>query len=214
LERCPSCGGPLTDPQTHQQTVTDLPKVQAVTRKYITHSGYCGRCCRRVRSRHPDQTSDAAGAAGNQIGPAALALAADLKHRLGLSYRKTVDLFDSHFGLRVCPGALARAGQRLARFGAGTYQALITILQASPVACGDETGWRIGGQPAWLWVFTNDWVTVYVIRADRSQAVIREILGPYFRGVLSSDCFLAYDPIEVPNRNAWPTCSRTSRHSR
>lgn len=73
----------------------------------------------------------------------------------------------------------------------------MTILRASPVVCGDETGWRTAAQPAWLWVFTNDWVTVYVIRADRSQAVIREILGPHFYGVLSSDRFLTYDPIEV-----------------
>lgn len=197
LERCPSCGGPLADGQTHEQTVTDLPEVKPVTRRYITHSGHCPRCGKRVRSRHPDQTSEATGTAGNQIGPSALALAADLKHRLGLSYRKIVDLFDSHFGLQVCPGTLVRAGQRLARFGAGTYGALVTILRASPVVCGDETGWREAARPVWLWVFTNDWVTVYVIRPDRSQAVIREILGPHFGGVLSSDCFLAYDPIEA-----------------
>ncbi len=48
-----------------------------------------------------------------------------------------------------------------------------------------------------MWVFTNDWVTVYVIRADRSHAVIDEILGPDFGGVLSSDCFPAYDPIDA-----------------
>ena len=74
---------------------------------------------------------------------------------------------------------------------------MVTILQASRNVCADETGWRVAARPAWLWVFTNEWVTVYVIRADRSQAVIHEILGPYFRGVLSSDCFLAYDPIDV-----------------
>lgn len=197
LDRCPWCGGSLTDRQTHEQIVTDLPEVQPVTRKYITHSGHCRQCGRRVRSRHPDQTSTATGAAGNQIGPQAIALAADLKHRLGLSYAKIVDLLDSHFGLRTCPAALARAGQRLARLSAGTYRTLVTLLQASHNVCADETGWRVAARSAWLWVFTNEWVTVYVIRPDRSQAVIHEILGPYFRGVLSSDCFLAYDPIEA-----------------
>jgi len=85
LERCPSCGGPVEDLQTHEQTVTDLPRVEPITNQYVTHSGYCRRCGKRVRSRHDDQTSPAGGAAGNQIGPNALALAADLKHRLGLS---------------------------------------------------------------------------------------------------------------------------------
>ena len=197
LQRCPCCGGPLEDLQTHEQVVSDLPLVEPITTQYVTHSGYCRRCGKRVRSRHEEQTSKAGGAAAQQIGPNALALAADLKHRLGLSYRKITDLFGSHFGLTVCPGALARAGQRLARFSAGTYQALTTILQASRVVCADETGWRINARSAWLWVFTNEFVTVYVIREDRSQTVIREVLGPYFRGVLSSDCCASYDPIEA-----------------
>jgi len=188
LERCPCCGGPVEDLQSHEQVVTDLPQVEPVTKQYVTHSGFCRRCNQRVRSRHGDQTSSAGGAAGNQIGANALALAADLKHRLGLSYRKITDLFGSHFGLSVCAGALARAGQRLARFSAGTYRALITIIQSSRVVYADETGWRIHTRSAWLGVFTNDFVTVYLIREDRSQTVIREVRGAYFRGVLSSDC--------------------------
>jgi hypothetical protein len=197
LNRCPSCGGPLEDLQTHEQAVTDLPEVRPTVRRYVTHSGHCPRCNRRVRSRHPDQTSDAGGAAGNQLGPNTLALAADLKHRLGLSYGKIVELFGTHYHLHTCPGALARSGQRLARLGTRTYRFLGTLLRHSPVVHGDETGWRIAARPAWLWVFTNRAVTLYVIRTDRSQAVIREILGGQFAGVLSSDCFLAYDPIDV-----------------
>jgi transposase len=197
LDRCPSCGGPLEDLQTHEQIVSDLPEVRPTVRRYVTHSGHCPRCNRRVRSRHPDQTSDAGGAAGNQLGPNALALAADLKHRLGLSYGKIVEFFASHYHLHTCPGSLARAGQRLARMGTGTYHFLRTLLRLSPVVHGDETGWRIAARSAWLWVFTNRAVTLYVIRTDRSQAVIREMLGGQFAGVLVSDCFLAYDPIDV-----------------
>lgn len=195
LKACPDCGGPVEDVHTHQRVETDLPKIEPVAKQYVTHSGYCPRCRKRVRSRHPNQSSDAAGSAGNQIGPTALALAADLKHRLGLSYRKIVEHFDRHFGLRLCPGALARAGQRLARFAEGTYQRLITVVQASPVVYADETGWRVSARSAWLWVFTNRFVTVYVIRAERSAAVIREMLGDFFTGVLSSDCCASYDPI-------------------
>jgi hypothetical protein len=197
LDRCPGCHGPLEDLQSHDQVVTDLPKVEPVRTQFVTHSGYCRRCHKRVRSRHADQTSSAGGAAGNQIGANALALAADMKHRLGLSYRKIADFFEAHFGLTLCAGTLVRAGQRLARFGAGTYRALITIVRASRVVYADETGWRIRVRSAWLWVFTNDFVTVYLIREDRSQAVIREVLGPHFRGVLSSDCCASYDPIET-----------------
>jgi hypothetical protein len=65
------------------------------------------------------------------------------------------------------------------------------------VVYADETGCRILVRSGRLWVFTDDLVTVYLIREDRSQAVIREALGPHFRGVLSRDCCASYDPIEA-----------------
>ena len=63
----------------------------------------------------------------------------------------------------------------------------------SSVVHADETGWRIGTLSAWLWVFTNQEATVYAIRDNRSSDVVVEILGRQFKGILASDCFLAYD---------------------
>ena len=57
----------------------------------------------------------------------------------------------------------------------------------------DETGWRIGIKSGWLWVFTNKEITVYAIRDNRSSDVVIEILGEKFKGILASDCFVAYD---------------------
>jgi len=197
---CPDCGAALEDHQTHEQTVSDLPKVEPVVTRYVSHSGYCSHCKKRVRSKHPDQPSTAGGAARHQIGPHALALSADLKHRLGLSYQKSVELFRASFGLRLSAGALARAGQRLAHLADRTYQSLITIMRHSSTACGDETGWRIGGRPAWLWVFTNKLVTVFTIREGRGGDVIADVLGHDFGGVLSSDCCPSYDPIAAGDK--------------
>lgn len=86
LEACPICGGPVTDVKDHEQFVVDLPAVPPPVTRYLTHSGQCARCGQRVRSRHPEQISEATGAAGVVIGPRAKALAADLKHRLGVPY--------------------------------------------------------------------------------------------------------------------------------
>ena len=52
--------------------------------RYVTYSGYCVDCHKRVRSQHPEQISQATGAAGVLVGPRAKALAADLKHRFGV----------------------------------------------------------------------------------------------------------------------------------
>ncbi len=88
LHGCPDCGGHLQAIRKQEQFVTDIPVVEVKTTRFVTYSGYCGTCHRRVRSQHPEQTSLATGAAGVMVGPRAKALAADLKHRLGVLVRQ------------------------------------------------------------------------------------------------------------------------------
>jgi len=193
LNACPGCGGEVSEIHEHEQFEIDIPPVQPVITRYVTYSGYCGRCQRRVRSQHPDQISTATGAAGVVIGPRAKALAADMKHRLGVSYGKVSELFHDAFGLPVTRSGWCQADQRLAQMAQPVYETLVEVLQQCTVVHGDETGWRIGALSAWLWVFTNQQVTVYTIETNRSHTVIVDILGQQFAGVLVSDCFLAYD---------------------
>ena len=194
LHGCPECGGRLQDIHQHEQYVTDIPEtIPLVTTRYVTFSGYCVGCHRRVRSRHPEQTSQATGAAGVLVGPRAKALAADLKHRLGGSYAKVSEALNDAFGLQVSRSGWCQADQRLAETARGVYQELIEVIRRSMVVHADETGWRIGILSAWLWVFTNQEATVYAIRDNRSSDVVVEILGEKFKGILASDCFVAYD---------------------
>lgn len=193
LHGCPQCGSRLRDMHKHEQYVADIPKIRPIITRYITYSGYCVNCHKRVRSRHPEQTSQATGAAGVMVGPRAKALAADLKHRLGGSYGKVSETLQDAFGLQVSRSGWCQADQRLAETALPVYQDLIEVVQHSSVVHADETGWRIGILSAWLWVFTNQEVTVYAIRDNRSSDVVVEILGKKFEGVLASDCFLAYD---------------------
>lgn len=193
LPCCPECRGELTNLQTHEQWVVDLPEVQPVITRYVTYSGDCSVCRKRVRSRHPEQISQATGAAGVVVGPRAKALAADLKHRLGVSYEKVCQTLSDAFGLKVSRSGWCQADQRLAQQARPIYDELIDLLRQCAVVHSDETGWRIGTLSAWLWVFTNHQATVYAIRDNRSHEVVVEILGRAFKGVLVADCFLAYD---------------------
>jgi len=193
LSGCPECGGPLTDLKDHEKFVVDIPPVKPVVTRYVTHSGYCAVCRQRVRSRHPEQTSEATGAAGVVVGARAKALAADLKHRLGASYGKVCEVINDTFGLQVTRSGWCQADQRLADQARPVYVELIEALRRCGVVHSDETGWRIGLLSAWLWVFTNQHITVYAIRESRGHEVVIEVLGQTFRGILVSDCFLAYD---------------------
>lgn len=192
---CLACGGELVDRRVQVQYQVEVPPVQPVVTQFSIEVARCAQCGQRAQARHPDQTSDALGAAAVQPGPRALALATEMKHALGVPYRKVALILEQGLGLVVSPGALARAGQRLAAQAQPTYHRLLLAVRQSGVVSGDETGWKVAGENAWLWVFTTDGVTVYTIDRRRSHEVAERILGTDFAGVLSCDCFLAYDPL-------------------
>jgi transposase len=193
LRGCPQCSLELINLKEHEQFEIDIPEVKPVITRYVMLSGKCPQCGKRHWMYHPDQISRATGAAGVVIGPRAKALAANMKHRFGASYAKVCEALNDAFNLKVTRSAWCQADQRLATQAKSVYEALIQALQSCAVVHSDETGWRIGLLSAWLWVFTNQQITVYTIEASRGHEVVLNILGKEFKGILASDCFLAYD---------------------
>lgn len=194
---CPDCGGPIKEDEVQAQYQVDIPRPIPVTvTQFNIHVGHCTACGVRLQGRHPAQTSDATGAAAVQIGPNALGLAAELKHEIGVPYGKTAKILSTATDLTVERSTLARASQRLAQKCQPTYAQLIVRLRQNEVVHVDETGWKIGGHSAWLWVFTNDDLSLYVIDPSRAHEVVEEILGRDYAGILVSDCFTAYDPLK------------------
>jgi len=193
---CPTCGGAVIEDEVRVQYQEDIPRpIPTLVTQFNVRVGHCECCQRRFQGRHPDQTSDALGAAAVQIGPQALGLAAEMKHGLGVSYGKVARLLETGFGLDLDRSTVARADARLANQLEPTYHRLILRLRRSEVVHADETGWKVAGQNAWLWVFTNDSLTVYVIDPRRAHDVVERLLGEDFAGVLGCDCFLAYDAL-------------------
>jgi len=97
---CPGCGGELVLERVATQHVEDLPEPRPLSIRYEVHVGRCRSCGRRVQPRRPEQTSDALGAAGAQLGPRAVALAAWLSKGLGVPAAKIARLL-GQLGLRV-----------------------------------------------------------------------------------------------------------------
>jgi transposase len=197
MPECPTCHVPLCDPAVVIQYQTDLPPIVPIVTQFNIETGFCPCCRQRWQGRHPEQTSDARGAAGNTLGPVVLTMAAELKHRLGVSYRKVTDFLATYADLHVAPATLVRAEQRLADLARPTYGLLLEALRQSHVVHADETGWRIGRCNAWLWVFSSKVATIYVIRRSRGHDVPEVILGPDFDGYLVVDGLQSYDVLEV-----------------
>ena len=188
---CPGCGGEVVLEREEHQFQVDLPAVQPVTTRFTVQIGRCRSCQRRIQGRHPDQTSDALGAAGSQVGPVAKAWAHYLHYGLGLSFGKCAKLL-GRMGIEVTAGALCQAAQSTGADLVPIQAEIMRRLNGSPVVTADETGWRVGGGPAWLWVATADGLTVYNVAGGRGYDEACEILDGDYDGVLVRDGWAPY----------------------
>lgn len=193
LSCCPHCGGGIQEVSRVEQIIEEIPPLRPRVYRVITYRARCA-CCGEVCSRHPLQTSDAQGAAKVQLGPRALALAVVLNKHHGLTMRKTCRVLREIAGLKLTPGGLSQAEDRIARRLGGEYQSLMGTIRASPAVFADETSWWVGGPGWWLWVFTTPETTLYRVDASRGSAVVEQVLGSDFAGMLVSDCLSTYDP--------------------
>ena len=202
LVTCPHCAQPVTDVRPCVQYIEELPPVRPHVTRLITHRGHCPHCATVVHSTHSLQVSTARGAAGVHLGPRALALAADLRSRAGLTMRTVCRVLRALCGLTVTPGGLAQALARIARRLRPQYDALQATIRAGPVVHSDETSWWVNG-PGWLWVAATPETTLYVVALSRARAVIEEVLGPTFAGVVVSDCLAVYDGLPGPQQKCY-----------
>jgi transposase len=190
--QCPDCGGAVVRRRVVSQYQEDLPVQRPVVHEFRVAVGHCRQCRRRVQGRHSLQTSDALGAAAVQLGPQAVALAVILNKQLGLSFGKIVQLLRDRFGLTITRGGLVHAVQRAARQAQPTYAALCAQVRGSPVVTPDETSWKVGGHPYWLWAFATGDTTTYAIEDGRGFAQAARMLGADYAGVLQRDGWAPY----------------------
>ena len=204
---CPTCFGAIDHDRVEDQYQEEIVRRVQVTR-FRVHIGHCAACGARVQGRHPRQTSDATGAAA-QVGPEALAFATVLNKEFGLSYGKTVAVLQRGFGLTLTPGGLSQALARLAARCAPTYERLKQVVRTQPSVTMDETGWRIGGHPAWLHVAATADATVYGIFPGRGFDEAAALIGADYDGFLVRDGWPPYRGFEAAYHQ---TCTRHLIH--
>jgi transposase len=194
-ERCPDCGGPLDETHVAQQFQVEIPR-KPIHRQFNIHVGQCRQCHRRIQGRHPLQTSDALGAAAAQLGPDAQAAIVELNKQGGLSHGKVTRCLESLFGIRLSRGGSVHTVLRAASRCEPVYESIRQTVAQSDWVVPDETGWRLGGHPAWLHTLVSPKATAYVIDPTRSGAVAEDILGLDYDGTMIHDGWSPYDQFE------------------
>jgi len=189
---CPDCGGVVVIDRVAEQWQVDLPARPAtLVCRFDVAVGHCVGCGRRVQGRHAEQTSDALGAAASQVGPVAKGWAAWLHYGLGLSFGKCAALL-GRLGVDVTAGSLCQAAQSTGTALVPVYDEVVRRVNDSPAVVMDETGWRVGGHSAWLWVATTSEATVYNVADGRGYDEACDLVAGDYAGVIVRDGWASY----------------------
>jgi transposase len=105
----------------------------------------------------------------------------------------TQQMMEEVFGVPMSVGTISPLEQATTAALAAPVEDARTYVHQQAVAHLDETCWREGNKPAWLWIAVTTWVTVCVVRLSRGGQVARELLGATFAGILVTDRYSAYN---------------------
>jgi hypothetical protein len=205
-DRCPDCGTPFSgERQIRSRVVEDIEPVRpTVVTRYEIERGWCPHC--RTYQENPVT----AALPGYRFGLRLMLFVVYQKVALGLSYGKIRRELTTYFGVSVSRGTLVAMVAEVARRFGPAYKRLIELMRHQAVLHVDETGWRVDGHNHWLWIFVNEVVTLYVLSRSRGSKVPKALLGDGFEGVIISDFFSAYGPLDYQKAKCWAHLLRDS----
>jgi transposase len=190
------CGGHIEleqeNPERHQ--VLELPEVAVLVWEYLIYSGVCLKCGKVHRGKLPD------GVPKGMLGPRAMATVAILSGKYHLSKRNIEEILSDLFGMNICLGTVSNTEARVSEALEEPVEEAKEFVKGQGTAYADETGHKVGGKKAWMWVAVTSFVSVFLIRFSRGQQVAKELLGEAFGGFLVSDRWNAYNWLSTMQR--------------
>jgi hypothetical protein len=134
----------------------------------------CTVCGSQVRGQHPEVAPDQSGSTAHRVGARLMAAAHALHYGMGIPVRK----------VPLVLGALTQdALQRTAGAVGMAYAPLRATVPETPVVHTDDTGWRMGGEPAHLLAFETETPS---LDAARPAETGEPAQAPLPRGLKSS----------------------------
>lgn len=192
LTECPTCHNLLGEPcGKHSQIVEDIPPVKPTVTRHDIYEYQCAPCGTKVIAPMTEALPKAT------LGLRLTLLSAFLHYALGMTTRNICTWLRTFCQFQVSPGGLVLHWQRLAELLMPVYEDLGKAARLSTVLNADESGWRIGGRTAWIWCFTSKLLAYYVLTPSRAGPVVKKVLGSFFKGILITDFFGAYNRIKA-----------------
>jgi hypothetical protein len=200
VEACPACGCTLLGgsvKRTREVIEVRPSPVQVTMHQYVERR--CPQCGTRWTPR-AELHGEVLGQ--GRIGIGLASLIATLRETARLPVATVQWYLATVHGLRLSVGAIIAVLDRVAAAGERPRADILAAIRASPVAHGDETGWRENGTNGYVWTFSTP-TERYFTHGSREKAMVDQVLGDEFAGVLSSDFYAAYNHYPGLKQRCW-----------
>lgn len=207
MKNCPHCLSSLGKSKgIIHRIITDIPEPQPVkVTDYILHVYDCPKCHEEIVADHPDLPKE------GDFGKNILAQTTLMKYQDRLPHRKIQEALNRQFDLEISPGAIFDFTRRTSVSLIGIYNIILDSIRGADIVHVDETGLKVDGKNYWVWVFTTEKETFYVVRKSRATKVLEEVLTRRFRGIVVCDGWKAYPSFIKRLQRCWAHLLRESR---
>jgi len=174
--------------KTERRQVTDIPEPQTITREYQALTCECSNCGNLKKGTFPAGVK-----APFQYGNNLRAYVNYLMSYQLLPYKRTTELLENLFGLKLSQGTLKNINLSAASILEEAVEEIKAQLTTSDLVHFDESGLYVEGKRDWLHVASNDSLTYYFhhksrgIEAMDAAGVIAE-----FEGIACHDYWSPY----------------------
>jgi transposase len=106
-----------------------------------------------------------------------------------MSYQRTQQALLNLHGVQISQGGIDGIMQRAGEQAIQAAKTIENAVRQSAVIHSDETSSRVNGDNWWEWVFCTTQAVLHVIRFNRSEDVIRDLMSTFKAEVWESDCY-------------------------
>jgi transposase len=164
--------------------ITELPETKAQVievRQYETTCSECGQV--QVETVPPGLEME------RTFGARLEATVVYYRQEQHMSYERTQLALLNLQGVEISQGGIDGIMQRVGNKAIQASEPIAETVRRSAVIHSDETGSRVAGNNWWEWVFCTATAVLHIIRFNRSEDVIKEVMDGHKAEVWESDCY-------------------------
>lgn len=185
---CTRCNAELGAPVgVRTKLIEEIPEPLPIEHiQFNLHEYVCPECGEKIIARH--ELCPRKG----RFGITFLALVIFLKIFMRGVMRKVPVFLQTQNGISISAATVNNILERVAASAETEFDALRSDIRRCNRLFVDETSFSVIGRNWWMWIFHSGEKILVVIRNSRGSEVLREILGPDWKGIINCDGWGAY----------------------